>query len=748
MANVTVGSILSANLAVWVGEPQEAFRGTYNASNILNGWRYQLDSSVVGSASDVINSIFWIEDWLGFGSQYYMPVIFDYNATTKIVTLGDRGGTALGGSSTTINIGTLPALTSNKSNLYYTWDPSARTTGWYIYYEGLSAPVAISSYNSATKEYVMSGTFSPAPVAGTKYILTLGAALNSISSPSPGKVIVINKQIRLQRNFQWFRDGVPIANAVRTMYTAQPSDIGKNITVSETSGRITYNNYASSWEVPTETTTTFSSPVTVTGTANSSLIYQDDIVYEGSFRLPDALPISGSYGGFASIIPAAYSQNGQESLLIYGGSDGLPAIEYSIVSPAKSTSFFSLPSATKNRTLSDPFGGNLVAGANGMDINYGPLGAGYFDNGSGKSFLTCTSAYTFQELAYVYVRQTSTASTGTVEGPITIIDPVKNTNARVNCGAYCSIPSSWQSTLGGDTLISSRGTSTIGNNSDGPGFCSFYKADVDTAISKIELGTARGGSNNTIQLSASAVGSTTDYYKNWWIYAQSSSDNAKRIISYDSSTKTATVDSAWTSNPTASTTYKIFPYVSGNQLSKYAINALEPDSLVNGHYCRIWSGGSGAQSPFWINGTDSILIIGGGGGEIYQYGERGSPEPVTWDSGLKGPNIIYSIAGVGKGAYFGWSANQSAKQVFAYNANELAQVKAGTLTFANLKPYAEWSLQFPLFSGETPGFDLYKSAGVVWSGASKRLYIVASTSGLSGVGNTAVVHVYSCTKAI
>jgi hypothetical protein len=748
MATVSVGSILSANLVSWQGEPQMSYSGQFNSSKIISGWRYQLDNSVTDPASTVIDSIFYSPNFNGFGSLYYQPNIFAYDPVTKIVMFGNRGGIATGGTTNTIGIGTLPALTSNQSNLYYTWDPASQI-GQYILIAGIAAPLQIQSYNSVSATYTVNGNFSVVPTAGTQYVIvpSLSYATNS------GDLLIIAKEYRMQRDFQWYRNNVAISGAVNTMYTAQPNDIGQSLTVTETSGRISFNNYAGDWEVSTHTTSNTSAPVLVTGNASSTLVYQDDITYLGSFALPNAAfdnagSVGGSTGGFGGLIPAAYSQNGSKSLVI-GVAQGTSVKEYSIPTPIVSSTFGALPVATLNRTLSDALGGNGAAGANGLDPFYSNSIVGYYDDSLGKSWITASSTYTFQQLAYLYRRPTSTANTGTVEGPVTVFDPIKKITSRANSGKFTAIPSTWQSLLGGDTIQSTYPMAIISNSSDGPAAIAFYKTDVSSAIANVEIGTARTGTSNTMQLSSSAVGSTLDYYKYWWVHAPSASSIALRISGYNQSTKTITVEGTFANSPTSTTTYKLIPYVSGNQLIRYGVGELDPNSGTLGYYSRIWNAATGIYGGvLWPTNTDSLIYIGAGGGDFYQYGQVGYPFLGTTDAGVPFVNRIYNIANHGvKGPFTGFSASGSGIRFFAYNAAELAQVKSGAIPISTIKPYGSWSIKPPVFSGEQIGWESYNLATAIYDPDTTRLYLVCSLKGLPSVWPSGVVHVYNVSIA-
>jgi len=599
----------------------------------------------------------------------------------------------------------------------------------------------VTSYDQTTKRATVS--WDTAPAVGTAWKLVI--------------------DYPLQRDFQWYRDGVAISNAVHTMYTAQAADIGKNLTVKETVWKISSSNDGKTYEGPTSTTTTISDPVTVTGSAPSStLVFQDNLSYLGSFALPSSIAGSETKYGVTcmGLIPASYSVSGNSSLSVsylqqFGnGVEWTGMAELSIpTSLSSSNNFSSLPVAEVKRSSSDVYGGQatLVSGGNYTTTGL-PSGTDWRSNGlfnvygSANSLVTQVGTYTQVPSGYFWRRNANVTVTS-VEGPFTVIDPVRGQLLpRANAGFMTKVPAAWQTALGGDIIAGNGNISTVGSASDGPAAICFNSANISAAIAKIETGTAQGGSANTIQLALSANG-TTDYYKNFWVYAPSASPAALKITAYNGVTKVATVDIGfynWTTNPTSSTTYKLIPYVSGNQLSRYDPGQLDPNSAIPDAFSPIWHGGTGCSGMFWPNGTDSLVFVGGGGGCFYEYGIKG----LMGNSSLKRIYDFTYPAFDGPGPLTGFSPNGSGIRFWAYSATDLAAVVSGSLTYSTIKPRASWSIRLPSYTRYT---GLAEDTVVcTYDQSTSRLYIVSNVWSdnpypLPLVGKA--VHVFQITNA-
>lgn len=593
-------------------------------------------------------------------------------------------------------------------------------------------------------------------------------ALDIPAWPLVGTEWWIIKDYPLQRQFQWNRNGVPIPNAVNTMYTLQSADIGATITVTETSGSISSTNQGyNTYEVPSATTTTTSAGISVTGTISGNLVMQDNISYLGSFRLPASIPAGIQDIRAMNIMPAAYAQNGQQSLVFNTQANSPSFSEVSIPALSTSSTFSALNAATVTRTLPDAFAGKwsnsgIINGGAGLTD---PLGY-YLDIGSGKSILGSTGFYTRNVFGALYRRNTSTASTGTVDGPFSVCDPTNGQLiSRCHAGSATPVPASWRSAMGGDLILGTGVVAIVGAASDGPAAIVINSSDITAAVSKSESGTARGGSLNTIQLSASCVGNTTDYYKNWWIYVPSCTATAEepkgqacRILSFDSASKIATLDPSGSQAlfnlaPTASTAYSLYPVIAGRQLVRYNDGQLDPVSYVVNEYAKIWDGGTFCNGMFWPNGTDSLVVVGRGGGNIYQYGIGGLPNQQAYRFPARRNFNGQYIVGNGPGPMSSWHCDGTGIRFWTYSAQDLQSVIAGAKTYSNIKPNACWSIRMPTYNSFI-GLDYQGISGVAYDQTTRRLYICSSIFGATWAPGSPpgfighAVHVYEVTNAV
>jgi hypothetical protein len=245
-----------------------------------------------------------------------------------------------------------------------------------------------------------------------------------------------------------------------------------------------------------------------------------------------------------------------------------------------------------------------ISGGNQQQIN--PLGGGVV---TGGVFIYNDNLYQSFKVSYIqpslynYFKRTGTSvNAGTVSGPFTF-------NASGDLGYFtgpvCSVPTAWQTALGGPMLQGSWQISNPEPQGNGPLIASF---DPDTL----------GPTPATINLLASysdtnPLSSTPpNYYTNW-----------ARSVDYI----------------------------------------------------------GGMAFP---TGSKSVLAIGRHGIGRRSYG---TPQRFTGDPGF----VLYSPIGGDKG-YYSYPYTYA---VYAYNADDLAAVKAGSKLPYQVKPYAVWSIEFP-----------------------------------------------------
>jgi hypothetical protein len=303
----------------------------------------------------------------------------------------------------------------------------------------------------------------------------------------------------------------------------------------------------------------------------------------------------------------------------------------------------------------------------------------------------------------------------------------------------------------------------VSSSSDGPAAICINSANITSTVAKVETGTAQGGSSTTIRLAASAS-ATPDYYKNFWVYAPSAHYGAFRISAYNGTTKDATIDTSiggWTTAPTSATTYKLIPYLSGNQLIRYDVGQLDPNSATADAFCPIWHEGTFASGMFWPNGTDSLVFVGANGGNFYAYGIKnytgnsGNGTTGVSYGGLIGNNgsarRIYCFGAPGNDGpspINGFSPNGDGIKFWAYSASDLAAVVSGSLTYSSIKPSAAWSFRLPSYTSFT---GLGQEAPVCcYDQSTSRLYLISDVYSDNSDGRPLrgkAVHVFQITNA-
>jgi hypothetical protein len=84
---------------------------------------------------------------------------------------------------------------------------------------------------------------------------------------------------------------------------------------------------------------------------------------------------------------------------------------------------------------------------------------------------------------------------------------------------------------------------------------------ADTGLQTIRSSTAQTGSAGTITLDASAS-STDDYYNDAWVYITggTGAGQCRRVSDYVGSTKVATIEPNWATNPDSSSTFAVVPF--------------------------------------------------------------------------------------------------------------------------------------------------------------------------------------------
>jgi hypothetical protein len=606
---------------------------------------------------------------------------------------------------------------------------------WYLTYNTMSSSPAnslITAYNSTTK------------------IATVAWA-SADKNPSVGSTWKLFNRIPVQRQFRWYRDGVLIPNVYADVYTVQNADAGKTITVQEIAGFVPPSTTAAL--IPTVTSSSTSAGMAVnSGSTGSGLVGADDFVYVGSFRIPSTYQNSTGYYCESSVkgisvIPPAYSYNGQRVLLMTGLTNGtfaqlqIPA-DGSLGNPTTYPNWQNLPYATMifpAQGSTNPGMSNVAVGrgiSDGLDPANGTFTSrAQHISGTTKFLFTIYNPYSYQGTAYTY-RADLNFNPATVEGPVITVQPSKVNNARAYAGGACKIPSALQASLGGDLIVSNPQSSIVSANSDGPALFTFSSAGFDAAYANTETGVARAGSSTTIQLAATATGTTSSYYDGFWV---KTADNVESLAvsSYNPTTKTITINSnihGFIPAPANGTSYTLIPPLIGSALAFYTVDQFQP--TIAGVSNPIYTNANAIVHAVLPSGTTSVLCFGSGPQGVFLYGVNNKPD----NSQLM--RIYDPNNPSGTGQHQSCSAEDAGFKAWAYDTNTLLQVKAGTITVGAVQPYGIFKVFNPYGNLGLPTGSSVQS--FAYDQETRRLYIVQTFQGGSA---PAVCHVYTITSA-
>jgi len=541
---------------------------------------------------------------------------------------------------------------------------------------------------------------------GTTKVATLSDANWGSNVPVVGTTIWgICNDYPIDRRYQWVKDGVDISGAIGgsfTPYTAGSYQVRETAFYPSTS---------------TLTTTTTSAPVVITGTRDSALVYADNLIWQGCFYAPALYPNPElGYGG--TIAYNSAGNGGLGSLFVSGNQQWIGEISI----PTPSTSLNSVPSASllNTATLVDPLEGQrstsgITSGSNIV------LSGMLVDNG--KLILAAHGDYAVDSsAAWFWRRPLNLATTGQVEGPFAVTDSVFRDNPRCYAGYMASVPTALQTKLGGPIIAGLSAQSIVSNTSDGPTFASFDPTNFTSAATNVKRGTFVAATSTTMTLSSgTSMSSVNDFYVGYWLLSADGATGSRKIIAYNGTTKIATVGSSWNSTPTTGS-WVLIPPISAKALAMYTDGQLQ--SSTNAAYPYIWDWTCSPIGGYVIpDGTRSVLAFGTGGNNTFVYS---SPNQVR--SGIK----CYDPSNQGTGEhnypYF--------NRCWAYDANELEQVRLGNILPGNAKPYAVWNFNTSILNGS--GFN-----GAAYDPTSNRIFVTNN----SGPYGLIVVHVYTVSNA-
>lgn len=561
--------------------------------------------------------------------------------------------------------------------------------------------------------------------------------------PVVGKEWKVLNHYPIQRKWQWRRDGTPIEGQTSATYTTQDIDFGKSITVAETAGFIETSNNGLTATTPESTATAISNDVTISRqVSNVKLVQQDDFEYQGSFRLPDAGVGNQSLPFFSDAAFFVRNTDGISTAIVRGHMYTSCVAEVSLdIIPSKTGGYTTLPVAPlvkPNASMPLPLLSSTV------DLNRAGTSRGNTSligvHGipGGKILFNYTGGY--NQGPWVHFRRAteiSDQSGSSVEGPFTILDPNFQTNTRWTTGWYCDVPSEWQTLLGGDIIAGSGVpyTSLSVNTllSHGPSAIVFNSKSIDTALATKTSGTARGGNSNPASIQLAESASAVDgFYVGQYLNVPDCCSTAQVIIAYNGSTKTATVGT-WETTPADGTIYNTIPNVVGRQLIGYpSTKGLEAGNIYGNSY-PIWNFSTAIGGMCIPTGTDSLLIFCKTGDGLFTYAQTA----ITGDAGIQRAGYrIYDPGNPEPGPH----SQSSFLKVYAYDINELVEVKNRRKTFSDVKPHGVFTLKLP---SDLTSMSRRTIRGVSYNKA-KRQVLVAENCGPAA---SPIIHVFSIKRA-
>ena len=133
-----------------------------------------------------------------------------------------------------------------------------------------------------------------------------------------------------------------------------------------------------------------------------------------------------------------------------------------------------------------------------------------------------------------------------------------------------------------------------------------------------------------------------------------------------------------------------------------------------------------------VAGTRTVLYVGRNGLGPYCYGNGTSNQSLAGTYGPDGAMLCYDPAGSDKGSH----AYPYRYQVWAYDLNDFAAVKAGTKQPWEVVPYGVWPLNFPTPEGTV------RLSGVAYDAQRQLLYISQRGADPDGYASRPIIHVF------
>ena len=224
--------------------------------------------------------------------------------------------------------------------------------------------------------------------------------------------------------------------------------------------------------VPTPITTPTPAPAPPSDPRpTGALVGQNDLRYEGSFRVPaggDDERSTLAWGG------AGLGYNpANNSLFITGHDWHQLTAEISVPNPGRSSSAAGLPQASFLQSLQDVTDGRLPDIAQPREETYDRIGGYLVD---GKDLIVSGYDYYDADGSQIRSHLLTDTSMGATTGMVSLADDVP---ARWLGGAMAIIPEAWRGAFGGDPFLGGlAGISIVSNSSVGPSAATFSRASL------------------------------------------------------------------------------------------------------------------------------------------------------------------------------------------------------------------------------------------------------------------------------
>jgi hypothetical protein len=473
-------------------------------------------------------------------------------------------------------------------------------------------------------------------------------------------------------------------------------------------------------------------------TLDAELVYANDLTYLGAFRGPQG----GNnydftkYGAQAmSFDPAGNGGAGSLFMtsrygITTGGDLKYEFGEITIPTLVNTSSLGSLNSASFTARNSAP-----VEATEGQLFNSGiPSNLWRYHTGSlvynSKLIMAANVGYAVRTPATHWRRPLTLATTGQIEGPVWIDEPTWGT-ARERGGRMCHVPAEWQAALGGPALVGSVNYSLNQTMSHGPSAFAFDPDDIaSTAFVSGTMQSQSGMSTSQIKLAAGTSGSFVGYslgITGGTGFSSSEPHGVFEVTAWDNATKIATVSPTRTENYDATTTFKLFPKIDCEAVLFYPTGvstSLEyTDARVSeifGFAPAIWTDATFLAGMCIPHGTRTLLHLTVCGNGFLRYNnDHAQYDPQRPITGPRAYPYLFRF--------------------YAYDLDDLAEVKAGTRTPHSVRPYASWNFDLKIGAA---GTDL---GGMCYDPVNRRIFISQIGGGPNG---EAVIHAFQVNNAV